>query len=154
VSIAPSSSLTFAATATVNDRDATIAYQWQMSTNSGATWTNIAGATTRTYTAVQGNQTYLLRVQAISTNPDGSGTSTFTAPDSVMGHSGSLMLNDFGNVLTGGNNNYSISGSTSSSTVVLGNGNNGAAISGNANTINLGGGNDSVYVSGNGNTVS
>jgi len=41
------------------------AYQWQLSTNSGTTWTDIAGATTATYTAIPVTAgTYMYRLAA------------------------------------------------------------------------------------------
>ena len=43
-------SATFSVTATATSPSATISYQWQVSTNSGSTWTNISGATSASYT--------------------------------------------------------------------------------------------------------
>src|SRR5205823_5083 len=46
---------------------------WQSSSDSGATWQNIAGQTTQSYTVVEADETHLLRIEATSSNPDGSG---------------------------------------------------------------------------------
>ena len=72
---------TVAAADTVNTSTA-ITYQWQISTNSGASWSNISGATSATLTRYNpfyyddsGDQ---IRCQATGTNDEGSNTITST----------------------------------------------------------------------------
>jgi hypothetical protein len=50
----------------------TYTYQWQISTDGGATWTNIPGATATTYTPPAGSAGKQARVLVTGTNPDGS----------------------------------------------------------------------------------
>jgi hypothetical protein len=48
-SVADGASATFSVTATATLPTATIAYQWQSSTDSGSTWANVSGATSSSY---------------------------------------------------------------------------------------------------------
>src|SRR6202007_1527306 len=46
----------------LNDSDAAVTgYQWQSSSDGGTTWSNISGATSASYTAVEGDEGHLLR---------------------------------------------------------------------------------------------
>ncbi len=47
------------------------AYQWQRSTDQGATWTNVSGATSLTYTLGVGDEGSSLRMRVTASNPDG-----------------------------------------------------------------------------------
>lgn len=59
---------------------ATVTRQWQRSTSSGGTYTNIAGATNTTYTLVSGDAGYYIRVAVTGTGSyTGTATSTPTA---------------------------------------------------------------------------
>ncbi len=60
---------------------ATVNRQWQRSTTAGGTYTNIAGATSNTYTIAAGDATYYLRVSITGT---GSYVGTSTSPVSAM----------------------------------------------------------------------
>jgi hypothetical protein len=55
-----------------NSADATVNYQWQVL--NGATWANIGGATSATYTVTEADENHELRVIATSSDADGSGT--------------------------------------------------------------------------------
>ena len=61
--------------------DNTYAYQWQRSSNSGATWGNIQGATFASYTLTQSDEAMLVRVQVTGGNPDG----TVSVPSAASG---------------------------------------------------------------------
>ena len=54
----------------------TFTYQWERSTNGGATWSPINGATARTYTQRLGDLGDRLRVKVTATNPAGAQTAT------------------------------------------------------------------------------
>jgi hypothetical protein len=73
---------TLTAHATANDSDVTIGYQWQYLNN--LTWTNITGATASTYVVTEANEGHQLRVVAISSDNDGSGTSATSAATAVV----------------------------------------------------------------------
>ena len=62
-----------------------IAVQWQVSTNGGATWTNIAGATNATFTPGQAQVGGLLRVQATFNDANGVAEAVNSAPSGVVG---------------------------------------------------------------------
>jgi hypothetical protein len=65
---------TLTATRTVGDADdtgATLAYQWQRSTDGGATWSNISGATGSTYVAAAADLNNRVRVHASFTDDTG-----------------------------------------------------------------------------------
>ena len=70
---------------TTNDANAVITYQWQTSSNGGTTWSNIAGATSQTYTPVETDETRLLRVVETATDSGTaqSGTSASAATAAV-----------------------------------------------------------------------
>ena len=59
------------------------AYQWQRSTNSGAIWTNIADATSSTYTPVTTDEKAELRVVVTATNSYGSTAANSAATAAV-----------------------------------------------------------------------
>ena len=60
----------------------TYTYQWQQSSDGGATWSNIAGATATTYTPPAGSAGKQLRVAVTATNSDG--TAQATSPASAV----------------------------------------------------------------------
>jgi hypothetical protein len=59
-------------------------YLWQRSSNNGASWTNIGGATTYEYVPSTADLNALLRVQVTATNVAGSGTTTSAAVGPVV----------------------------------------------------------------------
>ena len=67
---APQQGQTLTAVAVANDSDGTITYQWQIL--SGATWSNITGATGSTY--------HVTEAIATSIDPDGGGTTATSTP--------------------------------------------------------------------------
>jgi hypothetical protein len=69
---------TLTATAVANDSDAVVKYQWQ--SLSGTTWSNISGATAATHLVTEANENHQLRVVATSTDSDGNGIATTSAP--------------------------------------------------------------------------
>src|SRR4029077_2323849 len=65
---------------TLNDSDAAVTgYQWQSSSNGGATWSNIASATSASYTAAEADEGHLLRVVETATDSDGGPSTTSTS---------------------------------------------------------------------------
>jgi hypothetical protein len=62
-----------------------LAYQWQRSTDSGTTWSNIAGATDTTYTLGVGEEGATVRVVVTAANPD----ATVSAPSAATAVVGS-----------------------------------------------------------------
>ena len=60
----------------------TYTYQWQQSSDGGATWSNIAGATATTYTPPAGSAGKQLRAQVTAANSDG--TAQATSPASAV----------------------------------------------------------------------
>jgi uncharacterized protein YcsI (UPF0317 family) len=73
---------TLTASATANDSDAIVAYQWQSLT--GSTWSNISGATGSVYSATEADEGHQLRVIAASSDSDGSGTSATSAATAAV----------------------------------------------------------------------
>ena len=74
-------SLLSAANGALNDADAAVTgFQWQSSSDNGATWSNIAGATTATYTPVAADQGNRLRVVETATDADGGPSITSNSP--------------------------------------------------------------------------
>src|SRR6185437_13922014 len=69
------------ATTTWNPAGASYSYQWQTSTDNGTTWTNLAGATTSTYTLTSSDLGNLVRVSVTAVN----GYGTATASSSSVG---------------------------------------------------------------------
>ena len=64
-----------------NDANAVISgYQWQTSSDAGATWSKIANATASTYMPVEADETHLLRVVETATD---TGTSQSVASASA-----------------------------------------------------------------------
>ena len=61
-----------------------VAYQWQVSGNNGATWSNIAGATGSTYTLGQAHVGKQMRVQASYTDGQGTLESLASAASGVV----------------------------------------------------------------------
>ena len=59
----------------------TYAYQWQLSSDGGASWTNISGATTTSYTPPAGSTDKQARALVTATNGDG--TTQATSPTSA-----------------------------------------------------------------------
>ncbi len=82
-------SLLSAANGALNDADAAVTgFQWQSSSDNGATWSNIAGATTATYTPVAADQGNRLRVVETATDADGGpSTTSSSAATSVVTNS-------------------------------------------------------------------
>ena len=70
---------------TLNDSDASVtSYQWQASTDSGATWSNITlNGTGSTYTAIEADEGHLLRVIETATDSDGGPATTSTSAASA-----------------------------------------------------------------------
>src|SRR5205823_1329144 len=65
---------------TLNDSDASVTgYQWQSSSNGGTSWTNIAGATSSTYTPAESDESHLLRVVETASDSDGGPPTTSTS---------------------------------------------------------------------------
>jgi hypothetical protein len=62
----------------------TYTYQWQVSTDGGATWTAIAGATAATYTLPAGFAGKRVRVLVTGTNGDGSSQAPSAASASIL----------------------------------------------------------------------
>ena len=60
----------------------TYTYQWQQSSDGGATWSNIAGATASSYTPPAGSAGKQVQVVVTATNPDG--TAQATSPPSAV----------------------------------------------------------------------
>jgi hypothetical protein len=81
--------LTASASATAGFPSPSLSYQWQRSTNSGSTWSNITGSTSATYIATSTDAGAVLRVQVTATNSEGSdteasiATSAITEPPSI-----------------------------------------------------------------------
>jgi Ca2+-binding RTX toxin-like protein len=73
---------TLTATGVANDADAVVTYQWQ--NFNGTTWSNIAGATSATYTAAEADEGNALRVVATSTDSEGSGTTATSAATAAV----------------------------------------------------------------------
>jgi len=73
---------TLTATAVANDADAVVTYQWQ--SFNGTTWSNISGATSATYTAVEADEGSQLRVIATSSDPDGGGITAISSATAVV----------------------------------------------------------------------
>ncbi|MGA2470373.1 MAG: hypothetical protein ABSG64_06750, partial [Solirubrobacteraceae bacterium] len=61
------------------------AYQWQRSTNSGSTWSNITGATSATYVTVTADVSAYERVAVTATNSYGSATASSTGAGPISG---------------------------------------------------------------------
>ena len=97
----------------------TYGYQWQRSTDSGSTWTNIAGATANSYALVAADENANVRVLVTATNPDGSTSMPSPATSAVQPAApvntaapsvgGSPRV---GATLTAGNGNWTPSGET------------------------------------------
>ncbi len=65
---------------TLNDSDASVTgYQWQTSADGSTGWTDIAGATTSTYTPVEGDEGKFLHVVETATDSDGGPAITSTS---------------------------------------------------------------------------
>ncbi|MGA2013564.1 MAG: C1 family peptidase [Solirubrobacteraceae bacterium] len=68
---------------TWNPAPTTTTYQWQRSSNSGVTWSNISGATASSYTAAVADENAKLRVQVTGVNAFGQATASTPATGSV-----------------------------------------------------------------------
>ncbi|MDZ7872597.1 MAG: peroxidase family protein [Rhizobium sp.] len=99
-------------------------YQWQVSTNNGATWGNIAAATASTFTPVAAQVGNLLRVQVTYTDGAGALTTVTSAPTTPVG-----------DTIGGSGLGTSING-TNGADIIAGNGGN--------DTINAGAGDDTI----------
>jgi Papain family cysteine protease len=74
-----------AAIGTWSPEASSYAYQWQRSTNSGSTWTNISGATGASYVTAAADANAYLRVQVTGTNPYGSAVASAAKVGPVSG---------------------------------------------------------------------
>lgn len=85
-------------TASIADPDGlgAFSYQWQVSTDNGASWTNIAAATQPNFTPVQAQVGNLMRVQVTYTDGSGALTTLNSLPTGVVGNSiaSTPVLND------------------------------------------------------------
>jgi fibronectin type 3 domain-containing protein len=59
-------------------------YQWQRSTDGGATWANIAGATSASYTLAVADESGVVRASVTATNPYGQSSTTSTPVGPVL----------------------------------------------------------------------
>jgi fibronectin type 3 domain-containing protein len=59
-------------------------YQWQSSANGTSGWTDVAGATSNSYTTLAGDANGFLRITVTATNPGGSTAATSAASAKVM----------------------------------------------------------------------
>ncbi|MGL4441518.1 MAG: peroxidase family protein, partial [Bosea sp. (in: a-proteobacteria)] len=75
-------------TASIADPDGlgAFSYQWQVSTNNGANWTNIAAATAPAFTPVTAQVGNLMRVQVTYTDGSGAATTLTSAPTGIVGN--------------------------------------------------------------------
>jgi Ca2+-binding RTX toxin-like protein len=131
-------------TAAIADADGlgAFSFQWQTSTNSGATWANIAGATTAAFTPVQQQVNTQLRVAVRFTDGQGFAEEVFATATDVVGD---LIVTGAGNDtingtagadnINAGAGNDSINGLAGNDTLLGGAG---------ADTINGGTGADSM----------
>lgn len=106
-----------ASTALIQDADGlgTFAFQWQLSTNGGATFTNIAGATAQTFTPAQAQVNGLLRVVVTFTDAGGTVETVTSAVTDVVGD----LINDGagGNTLNGTAGQDNINGNGGGDTI-------------------------------------
>jgi Domain of unknown function (DUF4347)/Domain of unknown function (DUF4082) len=88
-------------TANVNDVDGlsgvTINYQWQQSSNNGNTWSNITGATSKTFSLGQAQVNQQVRVRAIYTDTLGSSENILSTSTSAV-----VNVNDLGIAILAG----------------------------------------------------
>ncbi len=75
---------TLTASASSGQSDNPVTYQWQTSADNGASWHNIVGATSASYTATEGGEHSLLRAVATATNDDGITISASSAATSKV----------------------------------------------------------------------
>ena len=76
----PREGQTLTASATTNDSDATLHYQWQSSANGGQTWNPIAGAAdSASYTVQESDENHNIQVVVSTTDPDNSQTASVTS---------------------------------------------------------------------------
>ncbi|WP_201455999.1 beta strand repeat-containing protein, partial [Bradyrhizobium macuxiense] len=76
---------TLTASANAGQTDNAVSYQWQISTDGGTTYTNIAGATGATYQVTEADEDDLIQVVAIATNEQGlTAAATSTATSAVL----------------------------------------------------------------------
>ena len=72
------------ATSTWNPAGVSYSYQWQSSSDSGATWANITGATSSTYTVAASDLGNLVRVAVTSVNTYGTATAASTGVGPIL----------------------------------------------------------------------
>ena len=72
-----------ASASTITGASTTTTYQWQSSTSSGGTYSNISGATSNTYTPTTSDYNTYLKVAITVTNTSGTATQTSTATAAV-----------------------------------------------------------------------
>ncbi len=80
----PDQGQVLSAVSTWNPAGASYTYQWQSSSNSGSTWTNISGATSSTYTLVSGDLGNLVRVSVTAVNSFGSATAASSGVGPIL----------------------------------------------------------------------
>ncbi|MFC4171993.1 peroxidase family protein [Microvirga sp. GCM10011540] len=68
-----------------NGIPATFAYQWQISSDNGASWTNIAGATDQSFTPRDGDAGQILRVAVSFVDLLGTAEEVFSTPTGIIG---------------------------------------------------------------------
>jgi hypothetical protein len=127
------------------------------------------GGSTNISLGYTGNPTYehaIGLINAVTLNGDASNTVAFTAGgyanvaigaagDNLTGYASSVVFYGAGNVLTGGDEAFTVSNSNGSFTTVnLGNGGNSVNLSGGGNTVSVGNGDNTVSLSGRGNAAS
>ncbi len=72
------------ATSTWNPAGVSYSYQWQSSSDSGSTWTNIGGATSSTYTLASSDLGNLVRVAVTAVNTYGTATASSTGIGPIL----------------------------------------------------------------------
>ncbi len=75
---------TLTASATTNDPDAAIGYQWQDSSDGGTTWTSISGAILQHYTLGETDEGDEIRVVATTSDPDNASTTATSVATGVV----------------------------------------------------------------------
>lgn len=144
-----------ASTAGITDANGlgAFSFQWQSSTNGGASWTNVAGATAANFTPGAGVVGQQLRVQTSFTDGQGTLETQFSAATDVVGdlfNGGAGADNFAGNAgadnANGGGGNDTLVGNAGDDTLLGGGGND--TITGGAgnDSMNGGAGNDTLVV--------
>lgn len=93
-------------------------YQWQMSTNGTSGWTNINGATSSTYTALEADEGKYVRIGVVATNSNGPSVVTYSAASAAINvpdfpTSGLLAFWKLDDVNDSSGNNYTLTNNNS-----------------------------------------